>query len=487
MRTLHKGFLLISVPVIAELLFVGVLLMVYRDSEEQSWRELRFRTEAAKLAELNMLFDKSAGVLVVYGVSQDPIFLTQYRGLALQMQANMDSLAALISERLDRQDEERLERFNKLRSKMESQMSTFENLAFRPAQFSRDEQLAVINNSRLGNEELLEATRAIFQDKSRLDAPSADSLEKKRAALFGFIAFGVIANLLIAFVVLYLFAKEFAGRVDVLVDNARKLPRNEPLNEPLTGSDELGLLDSVFHKMALELKENSQRREQLMAMVSHDLRTPLLAAHMSAELLKEGAGGALEPSGRSLVERINRTLSRLITLVSDILDLEKLRAGKMQLELGTHDISGLMDDTVGEVQALLLEKNISISNNCAALVVADRERIMQVLVNLLSNAIKFSPTNSTITVSSRLEEETVTVAIDDEGSGVAAEYKEIVFLPFEQCPVGLRSGVKGTGLGLPICKFIVDLHGGKIGIEDIPGKGGSRFWFTLPAAIIEEL
>ncbi|MBY0552668.1 MAG: HAMP domain-containing histidine kinase [Candidatus Obscuribacterales bacterium] len=488
MRTLQKGFLLISVPVIAELLFVGMLLTVFRDSEEQTWRELRYRAETTQLAEMNTLFDKCVGVLLVYGVSRDPTFLKQYHALYQLLQEKMDRLGAMLSEKLDSRDSSRMERFNKLRKTIEGQMLSFESRAIHPPNLAHEEQLAAVNEGRLQNEKLLDETRDLFTDKSISGVPIAESLTKKRATLFGFIAFGVITNLLIAFVVLYIFAREFASRVDTLVDNARRLPRNEPLNERIKGSDELCLLDSVFHDMARELKENSERREQLMAMVSHDLRTPLLAANLSITLLQEGAGGPLEAEAVTLIDRCGRTVGRLIGLVNDILDLEKLRAGKMKIELGTYEISVPVQEAVAEVQALAKEKNISFAVNCAGSVVVDRNRIMQVLVNLLSNAIKFSESGSTIKVSTveLHDEEMIRVQIDDQGPGVPDDHKATIFLPYEQCPAGLRAKVKGTGLGLPICKFLIDLHRGTIGIEDAP-VSGSRFWFTVPAAIIEEL
>lgn len=488
MRTLQKGFLLISVPVIAELLFVGMLLTVFRDSEEQTWRELRYRAETTQLAELNTTFDKCIGVLLVYGISRDPMFLKQYHALYQLLQDKMDRLGAMLAERTESRDVARVEKFNKLRKTIETQMMSFESRAIHPPNLDSDEQLAAVNEGRLQNEQLLEETRELFVDKSLSGVPIADSLTKKRATLFGFIAFGVITNLLLAFVVLYIFAREFASRVDTLVDNARRLPRNEPLNERIKGTDELCLLDSVFHNMARELKENSERREQLMAMVSHDLRTPLLAANLSIELLQEGAGGYLEQEGVSLVDRLARTVGRLIGLVNDILDLEKLRAGKMQIELGTYEVEIPVQEAIAEVQALAKEKGIAFSVNCSGAVVVDRNRIMQVLVNLLSNAIKFSEPGSTIKVSTvdLREEEMIKVQIDDEGPGVPEEHKATIFLPYEQCPAGLRAKTKGTGLGLPICKFLIDLHKGNIGIEDGP-VSGSRFWFTVPAAIIEEL
>lgn len=484
MRTLHKGFLLVSVPVIAELLFVGMLLAVFRDSEEQTWRELKYRAETTQLAEMNTLIDKCAGVLLVYGVSRDNAFLTRYQDLRILLQRKLDRISATLSEKTESGDYSRLERFNKFRKDLETQLDSFERRAVHPATLAAEEQFAAVHEGVVKNEDLAEQSKALLDDQSVIGS----TLTKKRATLFGFIAFGVVTNLVIAFVVLYIFAREFASRVDTLVDNARRLPRNEPLNAPIKGTDELCLLDGVFHDMARQLKENSERREQLMAMVSHDLRTPLMAAHMSTELLQEGAGGQLSSEATTLVDRTARTLSRLIGLVNDILDLEKLRAGKMKIELAPRDLSTAVDEAVAEVQALAKEKNIQFETNCRGIVVIDLDRIMQVLVNLLSNAIKFSPPNSVIKVSTveMTAEEAVKVQIDDQGPGVPDEHKASIFLPFEQTPAGMRAATKGTGLGLPICKFIVDLHQGDIGLEDAPG-GGSRFWFTVPAAIIEEL
>jgi len=174
---------------------------------------------------------------------------------------------------------------------------------------------------------------------------------------------------------------------------------------------------------------------------------------------------------------------RLIGLINDLLDLDKLDAGKMILSLASLNVAEAVEAAIASVEPTATQSEIRISLNDGRVspVVADRGRIIQVLVNLLSNAIKFAPEKSEIKVTLKDSGQFVSVFVHDDGPGVGKEFQSTIFERFRQLPQKSKSGQEGSGLGLPIAKLIIELHGGKIGVDSEEGKG-STFWFQLPKA-----
>lgn len=237
-----------------------------------------------------------------------------------------------------------------------------------------------------------------------------------------------------------------------------------------------------------EKLEILRMRQAFVAMVSHELRTPLNSVQGFLELLEMGVFGDLSNEARDGSVRASANIERLITLINDLLDLEKIESGTISLTPDDCDVGETVKRAVDAVNDLADKKKIKIeiAEMPESTYYFDQDRIVQVLVNFLSNALKFTPEGGEITIKSQERssaksggENILELSVVDQGPGIPPLYRDIIFERFQQ--VKDESGHKGgTGLGLAICKAIVEQHKGSIGV-DCDREIGSRFWFTIPA------
>jgi PAS domain S-box-containing protein len=240
-------------------------------------------------------------------------------------------------------------------------------------------------------------------------------------------------------------------------------------------------------RFAVSLRDVSERhaldrlKRDFVSMVSHELRTPLTSIHGSLRLLRGGSLGPVTPATATAVQIAERNTARLLSLINDILDCERLAAGE-PLRTVPVSIATVIAHAVASVQTLADELAVTIEQtNVEGTVMGDAHRLEQVVVNLLANAIKFSPERGIVTIASKERFGWVDVTVADRGRGIPASQRELVFEPFHQVDNSDARLRGGTGLGLAICRRIVDRHRGSIGVESLEGKG-STFWFRLPAA-----
>ena len=249
--------------------------------------------------------------------------------------------------------------------------------------------------------------------------------------------------------------------------------------------DEIGLLAREFNTMAVKLKELDQLKDAFVSSVSHELRSPLTAISGYVELLTMKPVHELNPEKVSkALNIIQESTTRLTQFVNDVLDVAKIKAGKMEIHKTNFDIRSTAESVVGLLAPLFDKKKIQASveiEDGVPVVPADTDKIRQVITNLLSNAYKFTPEGGSITLSAKPNgNDAILVSVRDTGIGIPKESQHLIFGKFQQVPgTKQTSGPKGTGLGLAIAKGIVESHGGKIGFESEAGKGTS-FYFTLP-------
>lgn len=231
-------------------------------------------------------------------------------------------------------------------------------------------------------------------------------------------------------------------------------------------------------------QELEQMKREFIAMVTHDIRTPLGSVVGILTLLEEGIIGQLTEQGERTIGRVRATCNRLLRLINDMLDLEKIHAGKFSLELKEMSIKHAVEQAIENMLPLAEAKKLEFvidvpETNCWA----DEDRVVQVLVNLISNAIKYSDENQKLTVNAiefhSNATEFIKVFVCDQGRGIPADKLSKVFSQFEQVEISDAKKKGGTGLGLAICQAIVHEHKGEIGVESVLGEGSS-FWFTLP-------
>ena len=222
-------------------------------------------------------------------------------------------------------------------------------------------------------------------------------------------------------------------------------------------------------------------KRDFISTVSHELRTPLTSIRGSLGLLASGVLGELPPDARPVIDVAERNSVRLIALINDILDIDRLESGRMKMELRPTPLLRVLERSIESISAAAVQEGVRIELHCnGARVLGDEERLMQVTINLLSNAVKYSSRGGTVTVSASVEGESVEVRVEDRGCGIAAELQSKLFCRFERADSSDARTKPGTGLGLAICKAIVEQHGGSIGMASREGMG-STFWFRVPA------
>lgn len=229
-------------------------------------------------------------------------------------------------------------------------------------------------------------------------------------------------------------------------------------------------------------REVERLKQEFLSMVSHDLRTPLNSIQAFFELVADGIYGDLNEAGSKKVSLLEAEVGRLMRLIQQLLDLDRLQSGAVKLSIQNIEVASLVEASVNSVRSLADSRGIEIEVLGSPLSVkADADKIIQVLVNLLSNAIKFSPDYSTITVSVVRQGSQAIFKVLDRGRGIPIEAQAVIFERFKQVRKSDATRKGGTGLGLAICRTIIEQHGGKIGVESQEGAG-STFWFKLPVA-----
>lgn len=305
---------------------------------------------------------------------------------------------------------------------------------------------------------------------------------QNRARTTSLLIFAAVANVIAAALVTLNFNRDIVRRLRALMQNTERMRNRQVLAQPIAGSDEIAELDQVMFETAQSLAEVERMKREFLQMISHDLRTPLTSIQLFLNLLAEGSYGELAPRGVTKAMTANENARRLIKLVNDLLDIEKLESQKLELAKSPTAIGELIESAIASVKSFADKSSVSIESKSETIEVdADSDRVIQVLINLLGNAIKFSPPETSVRVKATLCNHAVRVEVTDEGRGVPAELQDKIFERFQQVRKEDETALKGTGLGLAICKLIVEQHGGTIGVESRNGEG-STFWFTLPEA-----
>src|SRR6478672_7289383 len=249
--------------------------------------------------------------------------------------------------------------------------------------------------------------------------------------------------------------------------------------------DEMGRLAAKVDSMSDQLEHiqrqlESEHKSQFLANMSHELRTPLNAIIGFSEVLHEQMFGELNERQLAYVDDVLEAGRHLLSLINDVLDLAKIEAGRMELELSQVEILDILRSAISMHSERAGRGGIQIGLTMdpgAITITADARRVRQVVFNLLSNAVKFTPVEGHVDVSAHLDDGRVEIAVADTGPGVAAQDLDTIFEEFEQASDGKQE--EGTGLGLPLSRKLVELHGGRLWVESEPGRG-STFRFTLP-------
>ncbi len=264
-------------------------------------------------------------------------------------------------------------------------------------------------------------------------------------------------------------------------------------------ADELEERAILIERSTNELERMNSIKTDYLSNVAHELRTPLINIDKSSIFLLEGSDTLPNTERDNFLKTINSNARRLTHLVNELLDISKIEAGEMTMQYKFIDINDLIHEAVDSVEQWIQSKELELEFKIASSlpkVYIDKDRIIQVIINLLSNAIKFTPAKGRIMVEAAIFNNTlgeiisteksgrlIMIAVKDTGPGIAEAQKNMLFVRYKfQEEVGSYNKLPSTGLGLPIAKDIVQMHGGKIWVESQPGDG-SRFVFTIPLGV----
>ena len=260
----------------------------------------------------------------------------------------------------------------------------------------------------------------------------------------------------------------FASHAGIAVDNAR-------------------LFQEIEDKGRL-LEIASKHKSQFLAHMSHELRTPLNAILGYTELLLDNIYGSVSEEMREVFGHIHNSGRHLLALINDVLDLSKIEAGKLVLSVTDYSIKEVVQAVYKTLKPLAADKALALTVSVPPNLPpgrGDERRILQVLLNLVGNAIKFSDTGE-VKVAVQASDTEFSVSVSDTGPGIAPADQQRIFEEFRQADSSSTRKKGGTGLGLSIAKRIIELHGGRIGVDSTPGRG-STFWFTLPVRVEQEV
>lgn len=581
---------LVSIPVIFEIVFVAILAHLLNESDAATKKEIRAKAIVAEANTLSRLFLESSQSLSSYSITRSAIYADKYDQKTRQVAFEIKRLDVLVPpdarefaiiDRLKRKATSGLELLQSLRPSIEESIES-------PVQqrqiFKQIRSLSDVLDDDLAQLSAIEREAAITANASQ-----------QSTRLHSWLLIGVTASVAIAFALAIYFARSISTRLNVVADNAMRLAQNKELQPRLVGDDEIGELDRVFHAVSTALAEAARKeramidnaldvicsidengaftevspaslkawgydpvelrgqkvinlipaderdrvwaslqnaretgnnqslesrlvtkggamadqiwsavwsaenrswfcvahditprkqmeklRREFVQMITHDLRTPLTSLQMTLNLLLDGTYGSLSDRGKPRVVAAESSIERLVSLINQLLDIEKMESGKVELVLSQIEIENVVMDALEAVQGLATTQNIAITANVvAARLTADGDRLRQVLINLVANAIKFSPPGSSVSVHGHPAGNFYEIGVQDLGRGIPEQFRARIFDRFEQVDIDDSRVRGGSGLGLAICKAIVLEHGGDIGVA-CPSGGGSVFWFRLP-------
>ncbi len=589
----QKGLILVSVPLLFELIFVLTLAGLLQQAEREVERATRSKEIIGTTNDLVHNIYAASEIVRYFEFGRDELQDKAFSDIIDNITSEVGTLKRLVADnsgegavmtRVGRATDQAVAVLSEgRRAAVEGSILEAENV-FRHAKRRLEPVIKGLASDLLT---LIDEEKRV---EAQMPALQADSRRKVQALL----GIGIVLNILLAIFLALYFNSGTARRLQLLMDNTRRLAGGQPLNPLMSGHDEIAHLDRVFNDMAsalaaaarkeraivenaldvicsldasglftalspaslrlfgfapeeligqshlmlvvesdraatsrmlqeilggsgvgsfenrierkdgvvvdvlwsvqwseieqsifcvahniTERKEVERMKQELVAMVSHDLRTPLTSIQAYLSLLGTGMYGCLTDSGTEGLQISENSIARLIRLINDLLDIEKMESGKLQMKFADVALGSVIARSVEEVSGFAQSQDVSlVVEPTDAHVFADGERLVQVLVNLISNAAKFSARGKSVLIRTERQEGFVQVSVCDQGRGIPPQWRQAIFERFKQVEVADGSKKGGSGLGLAICKAIVEGHGGKIGVESQEGSG-STFWFRL--------
>jgi signal transduction histidine kinase len=292
------------------------------------------------------------------------------------------------------------------------------------------------------------------------------------------------------------FSRSFTKPLKDLHKATQELEKgNFAVSADIKTNDEIEELSTIFNRSVLALSKMEEERLQLdkaksefLSITSHELRTPITPLKAQLQMLQQGYFGPLTEKQKESLEIILRSAGRLDKIIEDFLEISRIEAARLKFAFRETNLQETIKETVGFMEGFAKEKHITlkITSGTLPIIEIDPDRISQVLRNLVHNAVKFSPPDSTIEISAEEQKNHIRFSVKDQGIGLSPEDQIRVFEPFFQVESSLSRKYGGTGLGLTICRGIIEAQKGKIWVESKQGSG-STFYFTVPLTPVKDI
>jgi signal transduction histidine kinase len=490
-----KGLLLVSIPLLAQLFFLGVLIWMRLDqAESQRWAN--HSKEVIAQAEKTFRYSiEGHSAIHAFALTGDRAFLKSYDEAVRGLPKQIEELQELVRDNPEQRDKVR-----KVADQTE-RLLAWQNETIRLVR-AGNREAASARVRMLDGKRLMDEVRVLLDDflteEEQINGERAADLERSGTAQTWALAGGGVLALVSASALLWLFTRGIARRLAVLTDNTRRLAAGKELAAPLIGRDEIGRLDHVFHDMAEILAQRTRENEMFVYSVSHDLRSPLvnlqgfsqeLAAvnrDLRSLLAENELPEAVRQRGLTLIDRnageavhfIQTAVRRLAAIIDSLLRLS--RAGRVQYQWQTVDVRVAVVRVVESLRATLTERKAEVTVKELPPCWGDPTAVEQVFANLIGNAVNYlDPRRSgKIEVGSRAEESGLrTYYVRDNGLGIPEGHLPKVFVAFQRLH---PDAAPGEGIGLALVRRILERLGGRVWVESTVGEG-STFFVALPA------
>lgn len=490
MRLKQQTFLLLSVPLFFEVMFICVLMQALYNAEQEFLAEAQNRE--ISMCVNNIMRDMLQAVTQLgsrYLVKKTDFQISQVGNLLEDILEQRATLKKLIAN-----DAARKKQFAEFNSALDTQLVTFDEFRDVMSGHHDLEALQVLRKLNALLSTVNESGSEIIQNYERRGEKRKLAIVHSRQRVRMIILFGAGFNLLLV-AGLGLWTVRFSlSRLKTLMQNNERLAQHQVLLEPISGNDEYAELDRTFHSMAFALDEAKKKEREFVSMLSHDIRSPLGGLQSTLELFSMGRFGELNEKGRTALSKADLAICRILSLTEGLLELDKLESGEFKLDKQRSVLNLLIKEAISMVQTQAEQHQVEITTNLQqsertvsetasesndeTMVELDQTQILRVMMNLLTNAIKFSEPHGKVIVSTKFDGNDVLVTVADTGRGIPEDKLASIFERYAQVELADSRQKKGIGLGLPICKAIVLAHGGTMGVASEFGKG-STFWFRL--------
>ncbi|MBX9686952.1 MAG: hypothetical protein K2X27_09635 [Candidatus Obscuribacterales bacterium] len=493
--------LILGLPIACELVTAAVLISSYQRVDELALRELNAKKATALGLQLSMSMEQT-------------VLLTAKDSLLGKSTSGIDKQRQRINKYFNE-----IQEFAKADTKTQEILSRWKENAFRfldlweeyvhaySSGHGRTQYFSQFLCRGDLNESMLYALNSVHEDADALLARysrDAQELNPESIEARSFLNMAIIAavaiNIMLVLAFAHILGKKTLSRLELLRLNMNEFSRGKVPTKSLSGEDELATIDRAFREMAEERAKLEELKDSMRAMVSHDLRSPLTSMALKLEVMLNSAEEQVKQAGEEKIEiarsylrdlkLLHSETGRLTRLANTLLDIEKIEDGSVEVQLRSLSCLELIKISEEAIISQSKRKNISILQELqeGASFYCDKDRCIQVLVNLLSNAVKFAPKNSRIdiVVNSVAETERLRLEVLDEGPGVPEDKQSRLFAKFSQLEQAEDVRKQGSGLGLYICKMLIEAQGGSIGYKRRE-NGGSCFWFELKAAPSSDL